>query len=96
MRIRKKNQSQNYEKDKGEKMQGNPFINKNKENFSQAEQEFIDNNADKLSIKKQKIAKLIYIDEELKEKIAHYALSVDRSQNYVINQALNEWINSKN
>lgn len=77
-------------------MQGNPFINKNKENFSQAEQEFIDNNADKLSIKKQKIAKLIYIDEELKEKIAHYALSVDRSQNYVINQALNEWINSKN
>lgn len=77
-------------------MQDNPFINKNKESFSQAEQEFIDNNADKLSIKKQKIAKLIYIDEELKEKIARYALSVDRSQNYVINQALNEWINSKN
>ena len=84
---------QNYEKDKGEKMQDNPFKNKNKESFSQAEQEFIENNADKLSIKKQKI---IYIDEELKEKIARYALSVDRSQNYIINQALNEWINSKN
>ena len=27
--------------------------------------------------------------------IARYALSVDRSQNYIINQALNEWINSK-
>ena len=77
-------------------MQDNPFINKNKESFSQAEQAFIENNADKLSIKKQKIAKLIYIDEELKEKIARYALSVDRSQNYIINQALNEWINSKN
>lgn len=77
-------------------MQDNPFINKDKESFSQAEQEFIENNADKLSIKKQKIAKLIYIDEELKEKIARYALSVDRSQNYIINQALNEWINSKN
>jgi len=87
---------QNYEKNKGEKMQDNPFKNKNKESFSQAEQEFIENNADKLSIKKQKIAKLIYIDEELKEKIARYALSVDRSQNYIINQALNEWINSKN
>lgn len=76
-------------------MQDNPFKNKNKESFNQAEQEFIEDNSDKPTAKKQKIAKLIYIDEELKQKISRYALSVDRSQNYVINQALNEWINSK-
>jgi hypothetical protein len=76
-------------------MQENPFKNKNKKEFGEKEQEFINDNADKPTAKKPKIAKLIYMDEELKNKFAHYAQSVDRSQNYVINQALNEWIDTK-
>lgn len=79
-------------------MQDNPFINKtNNKTLSKEEKDFINKNADE-PISEEKDEKIFVhfpIDKELKEKIVKYAKSVDRSQNYVMRQALKEWFADK-
>ncbi|OCS21955.1 hypothetical protein CFVI97532_07080 [Campylobacter fetus subsp. venerealis cfvi97/532] len=79
-------------------MNKNPFMGKkNNTELSEEEKRFINNNVDE-PIKEDKDEKVFLhfpIDRELKEKIVKYAKSVDRSQNYVMKQALKEWFSEK-
>ena len=81
-------------------MSNNPFSIKkeNNEVLNEKQKEFIENNVDKQVTKTHKNNKVFLhfpISRELKAKIESYAKSVDRSQNYVMRKALEEWFENQ-
>lgn len=77
----------------------NPFSGiKNSGELSESEKEFIDKNVDandKRIKKTDRINVFLYVSKETKKKIENYAKNMDRSQNYVMRKALEEWFADK-